>query len=196
MVSGQGFSLVLVCDDGVLPPILSTLLSVVPSSASWRIPLAIQLIPGAILGLGCFFLPPSPRLLTLHGRYDDALESLARLRMRTLEEAREDALLQVPAIFSLCSWLILFAICRQVELLEMRVETTLVKRALDDDDQFQPWSLRTEIRAWSRLFRPKHRDRTMIGVLIMVFQREFTCSTTSYFHRRENISASCRMEWH
>lgn len=52
----------------------------VSGSPSWRIPLAIQLIPGIILALGCIYLPPSPRLLVLHGRYDEALQSLARLR--------------------------------------------------------------------------------------------------------------------
>ncbi|KAF5375573.1 hypothetical protein D9615_009217 [Tricholomella constricta] len=120
----------------------------IPSSASWRIPLAVQLIPGAILGLGCFFLPPSPRLLVLHRRHEDALESLARLRMRTPEEAQEDPLLQI-------------------ELLEMRVETTLVKRVIDDgvvddNDQLQPWNLKAELYAWRRLFQRKYRDRTMV----------------------------------
>ena len=52
----------------------------VPGSFSWRIPLAIQLIPGIILALGTIYLPPSPRLLVLQGRYDEALQSLARLR--------------------------------------------------------------------------------------------------------------------
>jgi MFS family permease len=67
------------------------LTSAVPSSASWRIPLSVQLLPGVILGLGCIFLPPSPRLLVLHERYDDALQSLAKLRQRP----SSDELLQV-----------------------------------------------------------------------------------------------------
>ena len=67
----------------------------VSGSLSWRIPLGIQLIPGIILALGCFFLPPSPRLLVLQGHYNDALNSLAKLRLRTPEEAREDLLIQV-----------------------------------------------------------------------------------------------------
>jgi len=67
----------------------------VSGSLSWRIPLGIQIIPGIILALGCFFLPPSPRLLVLHGRYDEALASLARLRLRTPEEAESDPLLRV-----------------------------------------------------------------------------------------------------
>ncbi|GLB37892.1 putative major facilitator superfamily, sugar transporter (TC 2.A.1.1) family protein [Lyophyllum shimeji] len=125
----------------------------IPSSASWRIPLAVQLAPGAILGLGCFFLPPSPRLLVLHGRYDDALQSLARLRLRTSEEAEDDPLLQV-------------------ELLEMRVEATLVQHAIrDGNEQLRAWNLEAELRGWRRLFQRKYLDRTMVGVLIMVFQQ-------------------------
>ncbi|KAG6809898.1 hypothetical protein H0H92_014199 [Tricholoma furcatifolium] len=126
----------------------------IPSSASWRIPLGIQLVPGFILAVGCFFLPTSPRLLVLHGRYEDALASLARLRLRTLEEARRDPL---------------------IELLEMRVETTLIQCVSDEgtnhDNQLQPWSLEFELRSWRRLLQRKYRGRTWIGVLIMVFQQ-------------------------
>lgn len=68
---------------------------------SWRIPLGIQLIPGIILGMGCLFLPPSPRLLVLQGRTEEALSSLARLRLRTPEEAEDDPLLQARLPFPL-----------------------------------------------------------------------------------------------
>ena len=49
---------------------------------SWRIPLGIQLIPGLILAVGTLFLPPSPRLMVLHGRHEDAERSLTMLRGR------------------------------------------------------------------------------------------------------------------
>ena len=62
---------------------------------SWRIPLGIQLIPGILLGLGCLALPPSPRLLVAQGRIDEALTSLARLRLRSPAERSTDPLLQV-----------------------------------------------------------------------------------------------------
>lgn len=59
----------------------------------------------------------------------------------------------------------------------MRVETALIQRALvadgELDSDIQPWSIKAELRAWGRLFHHKYRDRTMVGVLIMVFQREF-----------------------
>jgi MFS family permease len=47
----------------------------------WRIPLAIQIVPAAILGIGCWFwIPPSPRwLVEAEDREECALEILTRL---------------------------------------------------------------------------------------------------------------------
>lgn len=77
---------------------LVVLQNLVPGSASWRIPLGIQLVPGVILALGCLFLPPSPRLLVIQGKIDEALLTLAKLRLRTPAESGTDPLLQVSAI--------------------------------------------------------------------------------------------------
>lgn len=71
------------------------LLGAVEGSASWRIPLGVQLIPGIALGIGCIFLPPSPRLLVAQGRNDEALRTLAKLRLRSEHEIQDDPLLQV-----------------------------------------------------------------------------------------------------
>ena len=62
---------------------------------SWRVPLGIQVFPGVLLGLGCLALPPSPRLLVSHGRVEEALTSLAKLRLRSPAECTSDPLLQV-----------------------------------------------------------------------------------------------------
>ena len=77
----------------------------VAGSLSWRIPLGLQLFPGILLGLGAFVLPASPRLLVLQGRREEALLSLAKLRLRPLSEASTDPLIQVPyaRFFSLLS---------------------------------------------------------------------------------------------
>lgn len=77
---------------------------IVAGSLSWRIPLGLQLFPGILLGLGAFVLPASPRLLVLHGRREEALASLAKLRLRPLSEARTDPLIQVrtPDCSSTC----------------------------------------------------------------------------------------------
>lgn len=46
----------------------------------WRIPLAIQILPAVVLGVGCWYwLPPSPRWLASQGRHECAREVLTRL---------------------------------------------------------------------------------------------------------------------
>lgn len=57
----------------------------------------------------------------------------------------------------------------------MRIETELILRSLDGELDKKP-GLKAEWRAWKRLFSKKYRDRTLIGVLIMVFQRAFFLS--------------------
>ncbi|KAJ6037293.1 hypothetical protein N7540_001572 [Penicillium herquei] len=50
------------------------------STAAWRIPLAIQIIPAFVLGIGSWFLPYSPRWLMLVNREEECLAVLAHLR--------------------------------------------------------------------------------------------------------------------
>ncbi|KAL4902105.1 hypothetical protein BDW74DRAFT_67082 [Aspergillus multicolor] len=50
------------------------------SEASWRLPLAIQIAPAVILGIGMLFFPDSPRWLLMKERDDEALSALSRLR--------------------------------------------------------------------------------------------------------------------
>ncbi|GAQ04764.1 probable quinate permease [Aspergillus lentulus] len=52
------------------------------SDASWRLPLALQIVPAMILGLGMLFFPDTPRWLMMKERYDDALRSLSKLRRK------------------------------------------------------------------------------------------------------------------
>ncbi|CAL1711576.1 unnamed protein product [Somion occarium] len=120
-----------------------------PGSASWRIPLGIQIIPGVLLGFGSISLPPSPRLLVAQGRSEEALQALARLRLRSSMEADTDPLLQI-------------------ELLEMRVEAALVEQSIGD---VKAGGIRGEAQTWGQLFSKKYRPRTLIGVLMMVFQQ-------------------------
>lgn len=50
------------------------------SEAAWRIPLALQLVPAIILGIGILFMPFSPRWLVNNGRDDEALAVLSQVR--------------------------------------------------------------------------------------------------------------------
>ncbi|CCM06248.1 uncharacterized protein FIBRA_08497 [Fibroporia radiculosa] len=128
----------------------------VSGSSSWRIPLAIQLGPGILLAIGCLFLPPSPRLLVMQGRTEEALSALATLRRRSPEESISDPLLQI-------------------ELLEMKTEAALIARAGTGSErdlrEFEGGLLRAEARRWMRLFGRKYLKRTAIGIMMMFFQQ-------------------------
>ncbi|KAF4596319.1 hypothetical protein EYR38_007696 [Pleurotus pulmonarius] len=52
----------------------------VQSEAAWRIPLALQLVPAIILGIGILFMPFSPRWLVNKGRDEEALKVLSAAR--------------------------------------------------------------------------------------------------------------------
>ncbi|CAG8906157.1 unnamed protein product [Penicillium nalgiovense] len=55
-------------------------LHVPEGTSQWRIPVAIQLIPGGLMLIGLFFLKESPRWLMTKGRRDEALRSLVYIR--------------------------------------------------------------------------------------------------------------------
>lgn len=50
------------------------------SDAAWRIPLAIQIFPALVLGLGMLFFPESPRFHLMRHEEMEALAALAKLR--------------------------------------------------------------------------------------------------------------------
>ncbi|KAF8755637.1 Permeases of the major facilitator superfamily [Rhizoctonia solani] len=50
------------------------------SEAAWRIPLALQLVPALILGIGVIFMPYSPRWLVAQGRDEEAIKVLCMTR--------------------------------------------------------------------------------------------------------------------
>lgn len=58
------------------------------SSAQWQIPIGLQLIPAALLGLGMLTLPESTRWLTKKGRHGEAWASLQWIRGEEEEEER------------------------------------------------------------------------------------------------------------
>lgn len=123
-------------------------------SISWRLPLGIQLIPGIILGLGCLFLPPSPRLLVLQGKLEDAKKSLAYLRQRDADD---------PVL--------------REELLSMRLEALLLSRTSSET----PAKSTSIVSAWSVLFSKKYLRRTMIGVGMMFFQQWSAINALLYY---------------
>ena len=61
-------------------------LTIKESTKQWRVPVAIQLIPGGILLVGVFFLKESPRWLAKQGRYEEATASLAYMRRDPIDD--------------------------------------------------------------------------------------------------------------
>lgn len=60
------------------------------SSAQWQLPVGLQLVPGAILGLGMLVTKESCRWLAKKGRAAEAFESLVWVRGGETEEVREE----------------------------------------------------------------------------------------------------------
>lgn len=73
--------------------------------AAWRIPLALQLVPAIILGIGILFMPFSPRWLINVGREDEALTVLSNSRRLP----RESELVQIEFLYAFLSSYALFA---------------------------------------------------------------------------------------
>lgn len=61
-------------------------LRIAPSTKQWRVPVAIQLIPGGLMLIGLFFLKESPRWLMKKGRHQEASASLCHLRSSTVDD--------------------------------------------------------------------------------------------------------------
>ncbi|EFE31798.1 MFS monosaccharide transporter, putative [Trichophyton benhamiae CBS 112371] len=54
------------------------------SDASWRVPLAFQILPALVLGVGTLFFPDSPRWLFMKDREEEGRQSLATLRQKPI----------------------------------------------------------------------------------------------------------------
>ncbi|KAF3490877.1 uncharacterized protein GIQ15_00394 [Arthroderma uncinatum] len=63
----------------------------IPTSASYRIPIAVQFAWAFILGVGLLFLPDSPRYYIKQGKMDKAAAALARVRGQPAQSARIQA---------------------------------------------------------------------------------------------------------
>lgn len=60
------------------------------STAQWQIPVGLQLVPGAILGLGMLLTKESARWLAKTGRHDEAMASLTWVRGGETDAVREE----------------------------------------------------------------------------------------------------------
>ncbi|KAH8685478.1 sugar transporter [Tricladium varicosporioides] len=119
---------------------------------SWRLPLALQLIPAWILFFGMFFLPFSPRWLMMKHRDDDCIASLSKLRRL----APEDPLL--------------------------RAEYLEIKAAVMFDEETEAeYNAENKFGAWRALFGGSMLKRLGIGCWIMIFQQFTGINAVLYY---------------
>ncbi|PIG89912.1 MFS monosaccharide transporter [Aspergillus arachidicola] len=128
------------------------------SEASWRLPLAIQILPALILGLGIIFFPDSPRWLAMKERDDDALIALSKLR----RQARDS-----PALVS--------------EFLEIKasimLENTFARDHFPGLSGFRLHAAQyvSFLTTWARF------KRLAIGCCVMFFQQFMGCNAMIYY---------------
>jgi hypothetical protein len=109
---------------------------------SWRLPLALQLIPAWILFFGMFFLPFSPRWLMMKHQDDECIASLSKLRRLSPES---------PLL--------------RAEYLEIKAAVMF------DEETEEELNATTKYGAWKALFSANMFKRLNIGVWIMIFQQ-------------------------
>lgn len=147
---------------------------IVPGSSSWRIPLAVQLIPGILLGIGSLRLPPSPRLLILKGDYTAGEEALKRLRMEDKDDTEDEVLERLVRVR--CSFAAFYkwrlTLVFKLESFEIQAEAQLIHEVASMDGILGKSTLESEVSQWKLLFNNRYIARVMVGVVVMVFQRE------------------------
>ncbi|KAK5159300.1 hypothetical protein LTS14_002442 [Recurvomyces mirabilis] len=135
----------------------------IPSELAWRLPFALQIVPGLILGIGIIFLPFSPRWLASKGRDQEALHNLAKLRQLPTSDSRV-----------------------QLENQDIRAEVALhqeisAERHPHLQDGSTSSKLRLELASWADLFKPGCWRRTHVGVGIMFFQQFVGINALIYY---------------
>ncbi|KAK4330263.1 Sugar transporter-domain containing protein [Rhodotorula toruloides] len=128
------------------------------SPASWRIPIALQILPAILLGIGMFWMPYSPRWLTEVGRDEEAKNTLAYLRSSTVED---------PAVVH--------------EFLEIKAEV-LIERELRHAKTAGKGGIRGMIQPYLDLVSTRSNfHRLWIGCSTMFFQQFIGCNAIIYY---------------
>ncbi|KIR26192.1 sugar transporter [Cryptococcus deuterogattii LA55] len=123
-------------------------------SWSFRLPFTVQVVPCIALGIGLWLLPYSPRWLATVGRDQDALDALVRLRRLPPSDPRLQA-----------EWITIRA-----EAIQQREVVITSHPHLQGGSGFVQ-DFKLEMHAWFDMFKPNIIARTMIGVMLMVFQQ-------------------------
>ncbi|CZR67022.1 probable transporter (major facilitator superfamily) [Phialocephala subalpina] len=128
------------------------------SDASWRIPFALQILPGLVLGIGMFFFPESPRWLMKQDRDDEAIAVLSKLR----RQAPDNALLLA-------------------EYVEIRAEVSFEQQFIREAYPNVSALKLQGIQYWGLLSNKSSFRRLAIGCCIMFFQQFIGCNAMIYY---------------
>ncbi|KAL4935119.1 hypothetical protein BDV06DRAFT_229123 [Aspergillus oleicola] len=126
--------------------------------ASWRLPLAIQILPAVILGVGILFFPDSPRWLLMKERDDEALSALSKLRRQAMD-----------------------SVLLQNEYLEIRasimLENSFAREKFPNLSGFKLHAAQymSFLTTWARF------KRLAIGCCVMFFQQFMGCNAIIYY---------------
>ncbi|KAG4413657.1 hypothetical protein IFR04_013197 [Cadophora malorum] len=128
------------------------------SDASWRIPLALQILPALILGIGMLFYPDSPRWLLMKERDEEAISTLSRLRRKPADH---------PTVIA--------------ESLEIKA-TILLENTYIRDHYSGLSGLRLHLAQYSSMLTTFSRfKRLAIGCCVMFFQQFMGCNAMIYY---------------
>ncbi|KAJ6494861.1 general substrate transporter [Mycena vitilis] len=138
--------------------------STTQKEAAWRVPLALQLVPAVILGVGILFMPFSPRWLVNQGRDDEALAVLSHAR-------------GLPEDSDLV----------QIEFLEIKAQYLFEKETSEIRfPQFQDGTFKSDFKLgfyayWSLLRERSLLYRVAVGTLTMFFQQWTGINAVLYY---------------
>ncbi|TFL05164.1 hexose transport-related protein [Pterulicium gracile] len=119
-------------------------------SVAWRLPLAFQGVPAILLCVLCLFIPYTPRWLVKQNRTDEALQTLAYLRNRSVD----DELVKL-------------------EFLEIRAEEIFAVETMHErHPDYKKGGLRMELANFGSLFITRQMfRRTAVACLMQFFQQ-------------------------
>jgi sugar porter (SP) family MFS transporter len=128
------------------------------SDASWRVPFALQIFPGLVLGIGMLLFPESPRYYCMRDNEEAGLRALARVRHTALN----DELLQK-------------------EYLSIKAEV-MFEEAYNREKFSGKYGVSLYLAGYTTLFStwPSFK-RTAIGCTVMFFQQFIGCNAIIYY---------------
>ncbi|MCO5589994.1 hypothetical protein L7F22_043963 [Adiantum nelumboides] len=135
----------------------------IASQASFRLPFALQMIPGILLLLGSILLPASPRWLAMKGRDQECLTTLAKLRQRDSSDLAVQA-----------EWLSIRAEAQLNREEQAERHPNLQSGSLLDKAKLDMWS-------WFDTWGPGVWKRTLTGVLLMMMQQLVGINALIYY---------------